>query len=182
MHMGPADNYTVEVSSVSSNGSVVYLQQTVGYSNGTQMSFSGGYMNIETFNPNETLWFLTAADLKASDLVWPGSGMSITINGTESVDGRPTNYVTLNNANINGAYVTADMYYDQATGAPVNASFSLTSTSQNFSFSYYLTSTNAWEAVPEFSPTTIVLVTFTLMAATAAIAYRGKAKRPSLQR
>jgi hypothetical protein len=181
-NIGPAVNYTVEVSSVSSNGSVVYLQQTVGYSDGTQMSWSGGYMNIETFNPNQTLWFLTAADLKADDLVWPESGMSITINGTASVGGRPTNYVILNNAYINGGYVTADVYYDQATGVPVNASFSLTGASNDFSFSYILTSTTAWNAVPEFSPVFIVLVTFTLMAATGVTVYHRKAKRPSLQR
>jgi hypothetical protein len=177
--MGPAVNFTVEVSDVSSNGSIVYLQQTAGYSNGSQSSWSSGYVNIDTFDPYETIWWLTGANLTAGDSVWPGGGMPMSINGTESVAGRPTNYVSVNNVYINGSYVagsiingsyTADMYWDQATGVPVNVSFSLTSTSQNCSFSYILTSTNVWVAVPEFSPMAFALFAFTLTAATVAIA------------
>jgi hypothetical protein len=159
----------VEVSDVSSNGSIVYLQQTAGYSNGSQSSWSSGYVNVETFDPYQTIWWLTGANLTAGDSVWPGGGMPMSINGTESVGGRLTNYVSVNNMNANGTYVTADMYWDQATGVPVNVSFSYTSTSQNGSFSYVLTSTNVW-VVPEFSPMAFALFAFTSTAATVAIA------------
>jgi hypothetical protein len=165
--MDGTDNFTVDVSDVSSNGSIIYLQQTAGYPNGTQHSWSIGYMNIETGPPGcyETIWWSIGANLKAGDSVWPESGMSILINGTESVGGRPTNYVIMNNVDINGQYVTTYMYWDQATGVPVNVSVSSTS----FSFSYVLTSTNVW-AVPEFSPMAFVLFAFTLTAAAVAIA------------
>ena len=164
--MDGAVNFTVDVSDLSSNGSIVYLQQTDGMPDGSNESWSTGYMNIET-GPSgcyQTIWWSTGANLKKGDSVWPG--VPISINGTISVGGRPTNYVTLNNVNMNGTYVTAwDMYWDQATGVPVNVSIS----SANFGFSYVLTSTNVW-VVPEFSPMAFMLFAFTLTAATVAIA------------
>jgi hypothetical protein len=67
------------------------------------------------------------------------------------------------------------MYWDQATGAPINVSISLTSTSQNSNFSYILTYSSVW-TVPEFSPIAFALFTFTLTSATVAIAHHEKAR------
>jgi len=111
--------------------------------------------------------------------VYPG--WSMWANESAVVNGRPTGHTIINDACINitngpQGNLAVNIYADQATGATVNASVSLTSGSTTTSFNYYLIATNAFKAVPEFSQIALEIVMSTLTATTAAIAYRKKVK------
>ena len=175
-------NFTVTVFLVT--GSLVNFQEAICYQNGTA-PFITGYTDLSNgSSEGGRSWFVVSANLSAGDPVYPG--WNWIINRTVTVDGRPTNYLSVNNAYLNNsgqdAYVTANIYIDQATGAVVNATINSKSLSQNFQFteSYALIEQNVW-TVPEFRPIILIATILTLTACTAASCSR-KAKSQRLQR
>jgi hypothetical protein len=172
-----ASNFTMTISNVT--GDVVGYQEAVKYSDGTSTKYSG-YINLEYGNNTGTAWLLFDGNLQVGEPVYPG--WPIWANESVTVNGRPTGHTIINDAYVNitngpQGYMTANVYADQATGATVNASVSLTAGTTS-SFNYYLIATNAFKAVPEFSPIALVIVMSTLTATTATIAYRKKVKLP----
>jgi len=159
-------------------GDVVGYQEAVKYSGGTSGNDTG-YINLAYGNNTGTAWLLFDGNLQVGEPVY--LGWSMWANERVVVNGRPTGHTIINDACINitndpQGNLTANIYADQATGATVNASVSLTSESTTTSFNYYLIATNAFKAVPEFSQIALEIVMSTLTATTAAIAYRKKVK------
>lgn len=178
-----ASNFTVTVFSVTD--SVVNFQEAIRYQNGTN-PFITGYTNLSNgSSEGGRSWIIVPANLTTGDPVYPG--WNWIINGTVTVDGRPTNYLSLKNAYMNDsgqdAYVTANIYCDAATGAVVNATEDVKSLSHDFQFteSYALIAQNVWIPVPEFSPT-ILAATIITLTACAVIACSRKVKPQQLRR
>lgn len=178
-----ASNFTVTVFLVT--GSVVNFQEAIRYQDGTN-PFVTGYTDLSNGSSEAgRSWIIVPANLSAGDPVYPG--WNWIINGTVTVTGRPTNYLSLKNAYINNsgqdAYVTADIYLDKATGAMVNATVNAKSLSHDFQFteSYTLIEQNVWIPVPEFSPTILGATIVTLTACTA-VACNRKAKPQHMKR
>lgn len=170
--MDGADNFTMTVTGVA--GSNVSFQEAIKYLNGTTESYTG-YIDLATGNNTGTTWLLFDANLAVGDPIYPG--WPIWANETVSIDGRTMGHTVLNNAYVNVSngpqgYLTADIYGDQASGVAYNATLSLTS-GNTMSFSYYLTYTNAWTPVPEFSPLALA-ITISMLTVIAAVVYRKK--------
>jgi len=172
-----ADNFTMIVTNVT--GYVVGYKEVVKYLNHTTANDTG-YFDLNKGNNTGTAWMLFDADLHVGDPVYPG--WPIRVNQSVMMNGRQTGYTHLNNAYVNitdgpKGHLTADVYGDNATGAAVNVTMSLTDGSIT-SLSYYLTATNAWTDVPEFSPIALILIMSTLTATSVAIAYHRRKKLP----
>ena len=172
-----ADNFTVTVINVT--GYEVGYKEVVNYSNQT-IENETGYYNLTNGENTGTAWMLFRAGLRVGDPVY--LGWPICINQSVTVDGRQSGYTHLVNAYVNittgpKGHLSADIYGDNATGAVVNATMTLTD-GNTTSLSYYLTATNAWTDVPEFSPTALIITVTTLTAITTAIAYRRKVNQP----
>jgi len=171
-----ASNFTMAVTSVA--GSVVGFQESVKYSNGSMGHDTGTY-DLSNGNNTGTAWLLFDANLGVGDPVYPG--WPIWANGTTTIEGRTMGYTILNNAYVNittgpKGYMTGTIYADQATGAVYNVTLSMTGGNGTTSYSYYMTNTNAWTPVPEFSQIALIITMSALTATTAAIAYRRKPK------
>lgn len=169
------DNYTITISNVT--GSVVNYQFALNYPNGTTTQFPS-YTDLANGSSAYGGWIIVYANQQAGDPVYPG--WSWLINETVTKDGRLTNRLAVTDAFMNNSgrvnFVTADIYCDQATGAVVNASMSISDQSHQFVFSqsYTLTGSNVWIVVPEFAPIILMLTTAALTTCAAAIAYRRK--------
>jgi len=167
-----ANNFTITVTSVT--GSVVGFQEAVKYSNGSVGSDTGTY-DLSNGNNTGTAWLLFDANLGVGDPVYPG--WPICVNESVTIDARTMGYTALSDAYVNittgpKGYLTGEIYGDKATGAAYNVTLSLTNEGTTTSFSYYMTATNVWTAVPEFSPIALIIVMSMLTTTAAAIAYR----------
>ena len=166
-----ANNFTITVTSVT--GSVVGYQEAVKYLNGSIGSDTGTYNLSNGYNTG-TAWLLFDANLGVGDPVYPG--WPIWANQSVTIDGRTMGYTVLNNAYVNittgpKGYLTGDIYGDKVTGAVYNVTLSIADKSTTTSFSYYMTATNVWTAIPEFSPTALIIVMLMLTTTIAAIVY-----------
>jgi hypothetical protein len=175
-----ANNFTITVTNVT--GSVVGFQEVVKYSNGSMESYTG-YYSLSNGTTNSTTtgtsWLLVDANLGVGDPIYPG--WPIWANESVTIDGRKMGYAVLNNAYVNitngpQVYLTGTICCDKATGAVYNVTLSITDGSTTGSFSYYMTATNAWTMVPEFSPMALIIIMSALTATIAMIAYRRKVK------
>jgi len=172
-----ADNFTVTVTNVT--GYEVGYREVVKYPNETSGNETG-YYNLTNGENTGTAWMLFSAGLGVGDPVYPG--WPIWVNQSVTIDGRQSGYTHLTNAYVNittgpKGHLTADIYADNATGAVVNATMTLTD-GNTTSLSYYLIATNAWTQVPEFSPIALIITMTTLTAITTVIAYHRKVKQP----
>jgi len=176
-----ASNFTVDVYLVT--GSLVRFQEDIRYPNGTEPIITG-YTDVSNgSSETERSWMIVSSNLQAGDPVY--SSWNWIINKTVAVDGRETNYLSVENAYLNNsgqsADVNATMCYDQATGVVLNATVSARSLSDNFQFNetYALIAQNVWTSLPEFSPTILAATILTLTAfAAVACSKKGKAAAP----
>jgi hypothetical protein len=169
------DNFTVTVTNVI--GTMVYANQTYYLNNGT-VSSNQGIVDLTNGNCTVGAWILVDANLTLGEPIYPG--WPLWGNDTVTINGRTTGHLSVNNTYINlttgpQGYMTANIYCDQATGAIVNASVTLTGQYPH-SFIYSLIATNAWTVIPEFSQLTMLMAMTTLTVSTVAIAYRRKLK------
>lgn len=169
------DNYTVTVTNVI--GTTVYANQTYYLTNGTVLD-GQGIVDLTNGNCTVGAWILVNANLALGEPIYPG--WPLWGNDTVTINGRTTGHLSVNNAYVNlttgpQGYMTANIYCDQATGAIVNASVTLTGPYPH-SFIYSLIATNAWTIIPEFSQLTLLVSMTMLTASTVAIACRRKLK------
>jgi hypothetical protein len=107
-------------------------------------------------------WTLVAANLTVNEPTYPNSDSWA--NETVNMNGRPTDHAVQTNL-TQTENDTLDLYWDVATGVPVNVSGIRTVTGQGvtINLTYVLIATNAWTtAVPEFSPGIMVTIMTTL--------------------
>ena len=113
-------------------------------------------------------WTLVAANLTVNEPTYPNS--SSWANETVTMNGRPTDYaVQINSTSTEND--TLDLYWDMATGVPVNVSGVRTVTGEGvtLNLTYVLIATNAWTTtVPEFSPGVMATIMMTLVGVAAA--------------
>jgi len=123
-------------------------------------------------------WTLVAANLTVDEPTYPNS--SSWANETVTMNGRPTDYAAQTNLTQEGAENdTLDLYWDVATGVPVNVSAIRTVTGQGvtINLTYALIATNAWTIeVPEFSPAVLVTIMTTVVVVAGATALIRKKK------
>jgi hypothetical protein len=121
-------------------------------------------------------WTLVAANLTVDELTYPGS--SSWANETVTMNGRLTDHAVQTNLTQGGAENdTLDLYWDVATGVPVNVSAIRTVTGQGvtINLTYVLIATNAWSTVvPEFSPDVMAIIMTAVVGVAIATALRRK--------
>ena len=120
-------------------------------------------------------WNLVVANLSVDESTYPNSGSWA--NETVTMGGRPTDHSI--QSNVTGAENdTLDVYWDVATGVPVNVSEVDTVSGEiTLNETYVLVATNAWTTVvPEFSPLVMVIIMAALVGVAGATALRRKEK------
>jgi len=149
-------------------GTLVTASVEAQFQNGTNRNVTASE-DVETGESENSAnvpipWTLVAANLTVDEPTYPNS--SSWANETVTMNGRPTDNAIQTNLTQGGEENdTLDLYWDVATGVPVNVSAIRTVTGQGvtINLTYVLIATNAWTtAVPEFSPGVMVTIMTTL--------------------
>jgi hypothetical protein len=169
-------NVTATVSSVTS--SLVNYSMVAQYQNGTQRTVTASADVATGAQENSRnvpiVWGLVAANLTVNEPTYPNSNSWA--NETMLVNGRQTDHFFQSNV-TDTENDTLDVYWDVATGVPLNVSELDTVTGQGVTINrtHILIGTNAWTlAVPEFPPQTVMIITTALIGVAVATALSKK--------
>jgi len=172
------DTEWISTSIIGVSGTIVTLQMTWHFKNGTDM-IQGGITDVDTGNGNVTNWVI-GANLNPNDTVY-ASGVYSTWVINETIvrtypDGtRNTNHLSMSaESNVTGVYQfsSMDFYWDKSTGVMVETStdtMTQTNVSQmNVSATFTIAESNVW-VIPEFPTWTSILTILTVLTAAMAI-------------
>jgi hypothetical protein len=154
-------NATATVSNVTD--SVVTYSLDAQYQNGTirSVTASTNVTSGETENSTSVAipWGLVAANLGVGQPTYQNSNSWA--NETVTINGRPTDH-TFQSVSVGRGAVNAtlDLYWDKATGVPVNVTEIAPATGEGtiLYMNYVLIASNVWVTVPEFSPEVMVII------------------------
>lgn len=191
------DSVQMTVTQVS--GSLVTMQTVMQFKNGTQQSSSISVdvaSGADTANEGITDTFLIASNLNSGDAIYAGGNggeINETVTRTYNSESRQLNHQSIvTNFNVTPEELqgtgltyalqqsnTQDTYWDKQTGALVEMSFNMESTSQqinaDISLNVRLVESNVI-TIPEF-PVTILLVALAFAVAASAICIRYKCSK-----
>jgi hypothetical protein len=147
------------------------------YQNGTQRTLTAS-VNVtsgETENSTNLAipWGLVAANLAVNESTYINS--TTWANETVTINGRTTDHAFQSMSEAGGSEnVTLDVYWDQATGIPINVTEIASQSGETLlDLNYYLTATSVW-VVPEFSPEVMAIIMTAVVGVAIATALRRK--------